>query len=253
MKFIIFENQSNYVRIHLMHELFQDNNFIDSRNLKRKYYQLLIDSLKTENSKDCLHEKNEIIKLFENCELNNFEEIDKFIVNFVANINTINNNNKNNSLKKIIPFKKKKTFDEEIINRTLESSEKRFGQPEIINHPSNMQTSFEDFNINKPSDISVEKIISPSENERNKIKQMMRKYKPNPNLPLVIISISANLNKAQFLDLIKNIFIKLKYRLVSNVKDTEYENINIYEYNPKCCENIKYLLKKNILKINFKY
>ena len=250
-KLFLFENQSNYVRIHLMHELFQDNNFIDSRTLKRKYYQLLIDSLKIENSKDCLHEKNEIIKLFENCELNNFEEIDKFIVNFVANINTINNNIKNNSLKKIIPFKKKKTFDEEIINRTLESSEKRFGQPEIINHPSNMQTSFEGFNINRPSDISVEKIISPSENERNKIKQMMRKYKPNPNLPLVIISISANLNKAQFLDLIKNIFIKLKYRLVSNVKDTEYENINIYEYNPKCCENIKYLLKKKYIKNQF--
>ena len=251
-KIFLFENQSNYVRINLMHELFQDNNFIDSRIIKRKYYQLLIDSLKNGNSKDFLPEKNEIIKLFENCELNNFEEIDKYIVNFVANINTINNN-KNYSLKEIIPFKKKKTLDQEIISKAIESSEKRLGQQETINPPSNMQTSFEDFNTNRPCDfnISVQKIISPSENERNKIKQMMRKYKPNPNLPLVIISLSANLNKTQFLDLIKNIFLKLKYRLVCNIKDTEYENVNIFEYLPKCCENLKYLLKKKYIKNQF--
>ena len=251
-KIFLFENQSNYVRINLMHELFQDNNFIDSRIIKRKYYQLLIDSLKNGNSKDFLPEKNEIIKLFENCELNNFEEIDKYIVNFVANINTINNN-KNYSLKEIILFKKKKTLDQEIISKAIESSEKRLGQQETINPPSNMQTSFEDFNTNRPSDfnISVQKIISPSENERNKIKQIMRKYKPNPNLPLVIISLSANLNKTQFLDLIKNIFLKLKYRLVCNIKDTEYENVNIFEYLPKCCENLKYLLKKKYIKNQF--
>ena len=253
-KLFLFENQSNYVRIHLMHELFQDNNFIDSRTIKRKYYQLLIDSLKQGNSKDLLNEKNKIIKLFENCEFNNFEEIDKYIVNFVSNINTINNiNNNNYSLKEIIPFKKKKVYDEEIINKTVESSEKRFEQQETINPPSNIQTSFEDFNTNRQPDfnISVQKIISPSENERNKIKQMMRKYKPNPNLPLAIISISANLNKNQFLDLIKNLFIKLKYRLVCNIKDTEYENVNIYEYQPKCCESLKYLLKKKYSKNQF--
>ena len=34
-KLFLFENQSNYVRIHLMHELFQDNNFIDSRTIKK--------------------------------------------------------------------------------------------------------------------------------------------------------------------------------------------------------------------------
>ena len=253
-KLFLFENQSNYVRIHLMHELFQDNNFIDSRTIKRKYYQLLIDSLKQGNSKDLLNEKNKIIKLFENCEFNNFEEIDKYIVNFVSNINTINNiNNNNYSLKEIIPFKKKKVYDEEIINKTVESSEKRFEQQETINPPSNIQTSFEDFNTNRQPDfnISVQKIISPSDNERNKIKQMMRKYKPNPNLPLAIISISANLNKNQFLDLIKNLFIKLKYRLVCNIKDTEYENVNIYEYQPKCCESLKYLLKTKYSKNQF--
>ena len=251
-KLLLYENQSNYVRIHLMHELFQDNNFIDSRSIKRKYYQLLIDSLKKGNSKDLLNEKNEIIKLFENCELNNFEEIDKYIVNLVANI-SITDNNINYSIKEIKPFKKKKTLDEEILIKPVESSEKRFDQQETINPSSNVQTSFEDFNTNRQADfnISVQKIISPSNDERNKIKQMLRKYKPNPNLPLAIISVSVNLNKAQFLDLIKNIFIKLKYRLVCNIKDTEYENVNIFEYHPKCCESLKYLCKKKYTKNQF--
>ena len=73
-KLFLFENQSNYVRIHLMYELFQNNNFIDSLSIKRKYYKLLIDSLKNGNANDLSKEKNEIIKLYDNCEVNNFEE-----------------------------------------------------------------------------------------------------------------------------------------------------------------------------------
>ena len=90
-KLFLYENQSNYVRIHLMYELFQNNSFINSLSIKRKYYKLLIDSLKIGNANDLLNEKNEIIKLYDKCELNNFEEIDKYIVNFVSNINNINN------------------------------------------------------------------------------------------------------------------------------------------------------------------
>ena len=239
-KIFLYENQSNYVRIHLMHELFQNNNFIDSRAIKRKYYKLLIDSLKNGNSTDLFKEKNEIIKLFDNCELNNFEEIDKYIVNFVANIN--NNNDINYDLKDKLPFRKTKSL---FIIRPIstESSEKRIDN----------QVSFDDINSNRQTDfnISVQKIISPSENERNKIKQLMRKYKPDQNLPLVIISVSVNLNKNQFLDLIKNIFIKMKYRLICNIKETDYENLNIFEYNPKCCESLKYLIKKKYKKNQF--
>ena len=80
----------------------------------------------------------------------------------------------------------------------------------------------------------------------------MKKYKPDSNLPLVIISVSANLNKNQFLELIKNIFVKLKYRILCCIKDNEYENLNIFEYHSKnCCENLKYLCKKKFPRNQF--
>ena len=259
-KLFLYENQSNYVRIHLMHELFQNNNFINSISIKKKYYQLLIDSLKQGNSSDLSEEKNEIIKLYEKSSLNNFEEIDKYIVNIVSDIYNIDNIKINNDINYIMsselqPLKKTKSFNEIKIKSTpIESSDKRLDPLETLSPQSCVQTSFEDFNTNRPPDFnfSVQKIISPSENSRNKIKELMKKYKPNLNLPLIIISVSANLNRSQFLELIKNIFIKMKYRLVCNIKDSEYENINIYEYHTKnCCENLKYVLKKKYSKNQF--
>ena len=254
-KLFLYENQSNYVRIHLMHELFQNNNFIDSLNIKRKYYKLLIDSFKLGNATDLVIEKNEIIKLFDKCDSYNFEEIDKYIVNFVANIN-INNDKITYSIKDNASFRKNKSCINELIIKpvSIESSEKRLDQQEVNNPQSRVHTSFEEINTNRQSDfnVSVQKIMSPSENGRNKIKQMMKKYKPNQNLPLVIISVSANLNKNQFLELIKTIFKKLKYKLICNLKDTEYENINIFEYHSKnCCENLKYIMKKKFIRNQF--
>ena len=133
-KIFLFENQSNYVRIHLMYELFQNNNFIDSLSIKRKYYKLLIDSLKNGNANDLTKEKNEIIKLYDNCEVNNFEEIDKYIVNYVVDIDNINNNI-NYIINEKFPFKKSKScINELIINQpNLESSVDRFNQQEVTN------------------------------------------------------------------------------------------------------------------------
>ena len=251
-KLFLFENQSNYVRIHLMYELFQNNNFINSLSIKRKYYKLLIDSLNIGNATDLLNEKNGIIKLYDKCELNNFEEIDKYIVNFVSNISNINNDI-NYAIKDKLTFRKTKSFINELKIKptTIESSDKILDSQDTINPQSCVQTSFEDINSGRQSDfnVSVQKIISPSENERNKIKQLMRKYKPNQNLPMVIITVSVNLNKNQFLKLIENIIIKMKYKLICNIKDTEYENVNIFEYHPKnCCENLKYIFKRKFIR-----
>ena len=251
-KLFLFENQSNYVRIHLMYELFQNNNFINSLSIKRKYYKLLIDSLNIGNATDLLNEKNEIIKLYDKCELNNFEEIDKYIVNFVSNISNINNDI-NYAIKDKLTFRKTKSFINELKIKptTIESSDKILDSQDTINPQSCVQTSFEDINSGRQSDfnVSVQKIISPSENERNKIKQLMRKYKPNQNLPMVIITVSVNLNKNQFLKLIENIIIKMKYKLICNIKDTEYESVNIFEYHPKkCCENLKYIFKRKFIR-----
>ena len=255
-KLFLYENQSNYVRIYLMHELFQNNKFIDSLSIKRKYYQLLIDSLNKGNSSDLLEEKNEIIKLYDKSEVNNFEKIDKYIVNIVSNINNSDNTNSfDYSIKtKHSTLKTAKSLNEyDMKSITFDSSEKRLDPQDTLS-PQNMQTSFEDFNTNRSPDFnfSVQKMITPEENTRDKIKQLMKKYKPDQNLPLIIISVSANLNKNQFLELIKTIFIKMKYRLICNIKDTQYENINIYEYHSKnCCENIKYILKKKFIRNQF--
>ena len=251
-KLFLYENQSNYVRIHLMYELFQNNSFINSLSIKRKYYKLLIDSLKIGNANDLLNEKNEIIKLYDKCELNNFEEIDKYIVNFVSNINNINNEI-NYAIKDKLPSRKSKSFISELIIKptSMESSEKILDQQETINPQSCVQTSFEDINSNRKSylNVSIRKMMSPSENEINEIKQLMKKYKPNQNLPMVVITVSVNLNRNQFLKLIENIIIKLKYKLICNIKDTEYENINIFEYHPKnCCENLKYIFKRKFIR-----
>ena len=254
-KIFLFENQSNYVRIHLMYELFQNNNFIDSLSIKRKYYKLLIDSLKNGNANDLSKEKNEIIKLYDNCEVNNFEEIDKYIVNYVVDIDNINNNI-NYIINEKFPFKKSKScINELIINQpNLESSVDRFNQQEVTNPQITAQSSFDEINSNRQTDfnISVQKIISPSENERNKMKALMSKYKPNQNLPMVIITVSVNLNRNQFLELIKDIFLKMKYKLICNIKNTEYENLNIFEYHPKnCCENLKFICKRKFVRNQF--
>ena len=98
-----------------------------------------------------------------------------------------------------------------IINQpNLESSVDRFNQQEVTNPQITAQSSFDEINSNRQTDfnISVQKIISPSENERNKMKALMSKYKPNQNLPMVIITVSVNLNRNQFLELIKNMIQK---------------------------------------------
>ncbi len=75
-----------------MHFLFQDENYINLITLKRKYYQLLIDSFKKENSSDYLKQKNDIIQLYEKSDLDNFDDIDKYIVTLVST-STINSTN----------------------------------------------------------------------------------------------------------------------------------------------------------------
>ena len=261
-KLFLYPNQSNFVRIYLMHALFQDNNFISSNNLKRKYYQLLIDSFKHDDIKDLSKQKKDIIELFEKSELNNFEEIDKYIVTLISNPSPnedIKEKNETETEKNFIselkePFKRHKSVCNSLLVSSLSSSAKRLEPQENSLPQSTIQTSYEDINTIRQSDLnySMQKIINTSEQKKSEIKQLLKKYKTNSHLPLVIMSVSANLNKMQFLELIKNIFIKLNYKLICNIKDSEFENLNIYEYKPKnFCENMKYCLKNKYIKNEF--
>ena len=60
---------------------------------------------------------------------------------------------------------------------------------------------------------------------------MNKKYKVNNKLPMIVLSISVNLNTNDFMKLIKDNFIKLNYKNIMNVKSTLYDNVDIYEYN----------------------
>ena len=263
-KLFLYQNQSNYVRINLMHELFQDNNFINSLNLKRKYYQLLIDSFNNTKSNDLIKQKNNILKLYAKCSLDNFDDLDQYIVTSLSNLE---NDEKNENFqqyeeeKNIIDNLKdslKKSVNKSISNTflvsSLSSTEKRLESQDNLLPQSNMQTSVEEFNAIKQSEMnsSIQKINTSSENKNNQLKVLLKKYKPNAKLPLIIVSVSANLNRNQFLEIINNIFMKFNYRLVSNLKDTEFENLNVYEYKPtNCCENIKYLIRNKFVKNEF--
>ena len=257
-KLFLYQNQSNFVRIYLMHALFQSNNFINSRSLKRKYYQLLIDSFKNDNIKDLLKQKNDIINIYEKMTTDNFDDIDKYIVTVVSTPSKLSTadyqkekleSEKNSIIKDDIKDSPQhKSICNTFLTTSLTSSAKRLDQQDNL-LPSRMQTSFEDINEIRQSDasISVQKIMDVSELKKDEIRQMLKKYKANTKLPLISMSVSANLNKKQFLEAINNTFLKLNYKLICNIKDTEYESLNIYEYNPKvCCEKFKYLCKNNI-------
>ena len=249
-KLFLYKNQSNYVRIFLIHYLIQDDNFINSEKLKKKYYQLLINSFKNEISKDFLKQKNDIIKLYENNIFDNFDEIDKYIVNFVSKPAPLLN-----KMKEKYETEKNSIIDDKVSSHksnslsfstnSIASSAKRLEQKEKLLPQSGIQTSYEDTNI------SIQKIIDETE-KKVEIKQLLKKYKINSRLPLILMSVSANLNKNQFLELIKNTFLKLNYKSICNIKDSEFENITIYQYNPtNCCEKIKYLLKNKYIKNEF--
>ena len=256
-------NQSNYVLIYLMHALFQDTNFINSRNLKRKYYQLLIDSLKNNNSSDLLKQKNDIINLYEKSDLNNYDELDKYIVTLVNSGATISTNEdfkaKFETEKNLITeekdiFRKSKSLYEDLMSNTMSSSAKRLDQQENSFPQSRIQTSFEEINSNRQNDpnFSMQNLMTTPEQKNIENKQNLKKFKPNLKLPLILMSVSANLNKSQFLEHIKDTFLQLNYIQIDTIKDTEFENISIYKYNPKnCCEKMKYLLKNKYIKNEF--
>ena len=76
----LYPNQSNYVKISLMNTLIQ-NSSLNNKNMKKKYYKLLIDSFKKGNDKEYKQEINKIKNLYEKSESNNYSDIDKYITN----------------------------------------------------------------------------------------------------------------------------------------------------------------------------
>ncbi len=93
------------------------------------------------------------------------------------------------------------------------------------------ETFEDDFSSNRQNE-TYQKIIQSPGMEKKEIKQLLKKYKPNNKLPVILMSVSANLNKEQFLKLVRNTFLKLNYISICNIKDTEFKNLNVYKYHP---------------------
>ena len=236
-KLFLYPNQSNYVKLSLMNSLIKNFSFINSKSSKRKYYQLLIDSFSKGKDKEYITEISQIKKLFEKTELNNFIELDKYIANLVYEVITKSNiqttcNYLNSSMNN----------ESSIINLSLKTS---FLNDEEIKQSHKNQNSFDSAN-DKNEDLSTAQESLSEDNNINdinnrkktsEIKNLLKKYRPDQKAPMVIFSVCANVNSNQFLDLINENFEKFSYHNICTIKNTERDNIRVYEYQTKNCLN----------------
>lgn len=76
----------------------------------------------------------------------------------------------------------------------------------------------EEINL-KQSDISntLENIMIDGMTSDNE-KYLLKKYKANNKLPMILVSVSVNLSSRDFMKLIETTFTKLNYRNICNIK-----------------------------------
>ena len=231
-KLLLYKNQSNFVRIGIIFYFVYNNylNIHDNKKIKRKYYQLLIDSFREDSINDKVKEKNNIIRYYNESELKNFQNLDSYIlildVNFIKEKEKSNNYDKDlfssSENQQNIQFNVKNEIDNNDLEEDLLPDDSQQNQITHIGLVDNLNLKHIDMN-NIISDNSV------NTNEKN----LMKKYKPNNKLPMILFSVSVNLNSNDFINLIKETFAKLNYRNICTIKNNLNNNINIYEYNPK--------------------
>ena len=251
-KLFLFEDQTNYTKLFIFNELLKNNLFIKSKSSKRKYYQLLIDSFNNNQTNDHSEQVTKLKELYDKSDLNNFEELDMYIELFIAEKdikNNVDNFNDDITDRELVfefdkPKKSKKnninSIEIQINNDEVKKSDTNNNNNNDIILISPIQTKFNSHNTKMNIEeinnyISEDIIIDP--NSANIDKFALKKYKPNPSLPMIILSVSANLNSFQFLMLINQTFKKFNYVNISTIKDTEFDNLRIYEYKPKNCFN----------------
>ena len=253
-KLLLFKNQSNFVRIGIIFHLVFSNyiNINDNKNIKRKYYQLLIDSFKEDTINDKENEKNNIIKLFEESELKHFKSLDSYLLT----LDSIFMKEKSNSSDRDLfsPSEKDKNIIKYEPKNIVENVEISLNQDESQQNQITHYGLVEEINL-KQSDISntLENIMIDGMTSDNE-KYLLKKYKANNKLPMILVSVSVNLSSRDFMKLIETTFTKLNYRNICNIKSNPLNNINIYEYNPKnIMERIAYCMagKRTFIKSIF--
>ena len=246
----LYTNQSNYVKINLMDSLIKNFSFINNKESKKKYYKLLINSFDRGKDKDYLIEVSQIKKLYQKSELNNFFELDKYISNLVDDIqnksSTVNNsiNYMNSSM----------NAETSLANLNFKETFLNLGEPKQKNEINNIFESISE-RTNDLISTSQESLSGDTNfNDRRKaseMKNLLKKYRPDPKAPMVIISISANVNSNQFLNLINENFEKFSYHNICTIKNSDRDNIRVYEYQSKnCLHNLFNKICKNKNGIN---
>ena len=237
-KLFLYKDQSNFTKMTVFNDLLKNQLFIN-KNTKKKYYQLLIDSFDKNEIKDNLEQTNKIKELFEKNNSNDFEEIDMFLELFFAekeNKNETENFNEDLGDKDFFDFNK----NEFNTNRNLYDTDNSLNSPLSTKNSSVSdglrKNSFDGFNNNN-NYILEDFNNNMSDSNMTNDKNIVKKYKPNSTLPMIILSVSANLNSYQFLILINQTFNKYNYNNISTLRDNDYENLRIYQYIPKnCCD-----------------
>ena len=229
-KIFLKKNQSNFVRIGTIFHIIRNNymNIYDNKNLKSKYYQLLIDSFKNDQINDKLEDKQKLISLFESSNKTNFKSMDSFILSLDVLYIPEKSNSDDAVLKKLNVNKElgindnKNDLEEGLIHEETQINEiTQFGLVDNLHKQS----------LDIYSDVQVINENASQKDNNNSYKFINKKYKVNTKLPMIVMSISVNLNTNDFMKLVHDTFIKLNYKNVMNVKNTLYDNINIYEYN----------------------
>ena len=229
-KIFLKKNQSNFVRIGTIFHIIRNNymNIYDNKNLKSKYYQLLIDSFKNDQINDKLEDKQKLISLFESSNKTNFKSMDSFILSLDVLYIPEKSNSDDAVLKKLNVNKElgindnKNDLEEGLIHEETQINEiTQLGLVDNLHKQS----------LDIYSDVQVINENTSQKDNNNNYKFINKKYKVNTKLPMIVMSISVNLNTNDFMKLVHDTFIKLNYKNVMNVKSTLYDNINIYEYN----------------------
>ena len=229
-KIFLKKNQSNFVRIGTIFHIIRNNymNIYDNKNLKSKYYQLLIDSFKNDQINDKLEDKQKLISLFESSNKTNFKSMDSFILSLDVLYIPEKSNSDDAVLKKLNVNKElgindnKNDLEEGLIHEETQINEiTQLGLVDNLHKQS----------LDIYSDVQVINENASQKDNNNNYKFINKKYKVNTKLPMIVMSISVNLNTNDFMKLVHDTFIKLNYKNVMNVKSTLYDNINIYEYN----------------------
>ena len=231
-KIFHYKNQSNFVRIGVIYHILANNyfNINNNNNLKTKYYKLLIESFEKDAINDKIKEKNNLIKFFNDSKLKNFTKIDSYIIS-LESIFIIEKQNsteremfKNSINNKSIKFSGKNVIENNDLEEDLLPDESQQNQITHIGLVEEINTK--PFELNSNMQNSINKVM---DNE----KYLMKKYKANNKLPMIMVSVSVNLNGNGFIGLIQSTFNKLNYRNICTIKNNSLDNITIYEYNPK--------------------